>query len=271
MRVLVCDRLSIVQHGMSAILEQEEDIEAVYVTGSGIEAMIIVRQLRPHVVVTGLNLDGISGLELVRRINEETLEPQPRFVVLSMLDNEETMTRVLHAGVNGLLAQEVSREELGMAVRTAATGGMALAPQVATRLVNWFLKLVPPVQAPVRGVLDSLTARERQVITLVAKGRSVEEVAAELFIGTTTVRTHIYRVRAKLGMKDRAQLVSFAYQYGLVSGGQVNWELPADDALVSSPPRRIALVRPRDGRNERLRVVGGRSSNVQVVAALGSL
>lgn len=217
MRVLVCDRLPIVRHGLSAILTQEEDIDTVDVTSSGIEAIIIARQRRPHVVVTGLNLDGIPGLELVRRINGEKLEPQPRFVVLSMLENEETMTRVLHAGVNGLLAQEVSREELGLAVRSAARGEVTLAPQVATRLVTWFRKLVPPVDAPLRGVLDTLTAREREVLELVARGLSIEEVAAELFIGSTTVRTHIYRLRVKLGMKDRAQLVSFAYQCGLTA------------------------------------------------------
>jgi DNA-binding NarL/FixJ family response regulator len=233
MRVLVCDRLLIVQRGLLSILEQEEDIEAVGVTGSGIEAMIIARRRRPNVVVTGLNLDGISGLELVRRINQEKLEPQPRFVVLSMLENEETMTRVLLAGVHGLLAREVSGEELGLAVRTAARGEMMLAPQVASHLVNWFRKLVPPVEGPERGALDGLTAREREVLALVAKGLSVEDVAAELYIGATTVRTHIYRVRAKLGMKDRAQLVSFAYQCGLAAGGQSTWTLPLGGALAS--------------------------------------
>lgn len=218
MRVLICDRLSIVRHGLSAILEQEEDIDSVDVTGSGIQAAILARRRRPHVVITGLNLAGISGLELVRRINQEKLDPQPRFVVLSMLENEETITRVLHAGVNGLLANEVTREELGLAVRAAAKGQVTLAPQVATRLVSWFRRQVPLVEAPLRAVLDSLTDRECEVLTLVARGLSVEDVAAKLFIGTTTVRTHIYRLRNKVGANDRAQLVSFAYRCGLIQG-----------------------------------------------------
>jgi DNA-binding NarL/FixJ family response regulator len=147
-----------------------------------------------------------------------------------MLESAETMTRVLLAGVHGLLAQEVSGEELGLAVRTAARGEVTLAPQVATRLVNWFRQRAPTVDPPAHEVLEELTAREREVLALVAKGLSVEDVATELYIGETTVRTHIYRVRAKLGMKDRAQLVSFAYQCGLALSGQPTWDL--DGALA---------------------------------------
>jgi DNA-binding NarL/FixJ family response regulator len=221
MRVLVCDRLLIVRHGLSSLLENETDIELIEATGSGIDAMVLTRRHHPHVVVTGLNLDGISGLELVRRLNHEKLDPQPRFVVLSMEENEDTISTVLHAGVSGLLVKEVTREQLGSAVRAAANGETTLAPQVATRLVNWFVQQEPQVEAPLRPVLDSLTAREREVLTLFARGLSVEEVATELFIGTTTVRTHVYRLRCKLRLRDRAQLVSFAYRAGLVQNSGI--------------------------------------------------
>jgi DNA-binding NarL/FixJ family response regulator len=232
MRVLVCDRLSIVRHGLSALLEHEADIEMIEATGSGIEAMVLIRRRRPHVVVTGLSLDGISGLELIRQLNQEKLKPQPRFVVLSMLENEDTMSKVLNAGVNGLLAKEVTREQLSSAVRAAADGEMTLAPQVATRLVNWFRRQEPQIQGQLRPLVESLTAREREVLMLLARGSSVEDAAAKLFIGATTVRTHIYRLRCKLQQEDRAQLVSFAYRYGLVGNGHdggVNGRLPVND------------------------------------------
>ena len=216
MRVLVCDQLAVVRHGLSALLEQEEDVAAVDTTGSGIAAMILARRNHPDVVVTGLNLDGVSGLELVRRLNSERLDPQPRCVVLSMLENEETMTAVLQAGVYGLLAKEVTREELGSAVRAAARGEMALAPQVATRLVYWFRRQASQVEAPLKVAACSLTAREREVLVLLARGLSIEDVATQLFIRATTVRTHVYRLRGKLGVRDRAQLVAFAYRCGLL-------------------------------------------------------
>ncbi|GAA4608195.1 hypothetical protein GCM10023195_31910 [Actinoallomurus liliacearum] len=216
MRVLVCDRLSIVRHGLSALLAAEEDIEVIDETGSGIDAMVLARRHQPHVVVTGLALDGISGLELVRRLNQEDLDPKPRVVVLSMMENEDTISRVLHAGANGLLVKEVTREQLGSAVRAAADGQTMLAPQVATRLVDWFRRQEAPTETPLQSEVESLTAREREVLTLFARGLSIEDVAAELFIGTTTVRTHVYRLRCKLGLKDRAQLVSFAYRAGLM-------------------------------------------------------
>jgi DNA-binding NarL/FixJ family response regulator len=216
MRVLVCDQLSVVRHGLSALLEQEDDIDDVFTTGSGVDAMILARRRHPDVVVTGLNLDGVSGLDLVRRLNSEPLTPQPRCVVLSMLENEETMMTVLHAGVYGLLAKEVTQEELRSAVRTAANGQMALAPQVATRLVSWFRRQAPQVEAPLQSAVRLLTAREREVLVMLARGLSIDEVAAQLFIGTTTVRTHVYRLRGKLGMRDRAQLVAFAYRCGLI-------------------------------------------------------
>lgn len=219
MRVLVCDRVSIVRHGLLALLEQEADIEMIEATGSGIDAIILTRRHHPHVVVTGLKLDGISGLELVRRLNQEELEPQPHFVVLSVLEDEDTISTVLRSGVNGILAEDVTGEQLGSAVRAAANGEMMLAPQVATRLVNWFLRQVPQTDAPLRSMAESLTVREREVLRLLARGMSVEDVATELFIGTTTVRTHIYRLRNKVHLKDRAQLVSFAYQSGLMQNG----------------------------------------------------
>ncbi|QXJ22390.1 response regulator transcription factor [Actinomadura graeca] len=219
MRVLVCERLPIVRHGLAALLEGEADIDLIESTDSGIEAMVLTRRHHPHVVVTGLSLEGMPGLELVRRLNGEDLEPVPRIVVFSRTQNDDTIDHLLHEGISGLLVEEVTKEQLGTAVRAAADGHTMLAPQVATRLVAWYRQQDAGTEAPLRSDLDSITAREREVLTLFARGMSVEEVAEALFIGITTVRTHVYRLRCKLRLKDRAQLVSFAYRAGLMHDG----------------------------------------------------
>src|SRR4051794_36342941 len=138
MRVLICDRLPVVRRGLSALLEGEADIHIIESTGSGIEAMVLTRRHRPHVVITGLSLDGMSGVDLVRRLNEEHLDPKPRIVVFSSAENHDLINRLLHEDVSGLLVEEVTREQLGTAVRAAADGQTMLAPQVATHLVSWF-------------------------------------------------------------------------------------------------------------------------------------
>jgi DNA-binding NarL/FixJ family response regulator len=216
LRVLVCDELPIVRNGLRALLETGSDIEVLDTTDSGIHAIMLVRTLRPDVVVTGLNLQGLSGLELTRRLRKEPVTPQPRVVVFAMTDSDEIMTSVLHAGANGLLVKQATREDLSSAIRAAAQGQTMLAPQITHRLVDWFLRSDPCKDELLRPALAELTPRERQVLLLMARGLTTDEVAQELAIGVTTVRTHIYRSRTKLNVRDRAQLVSFAYRAGLM-------------------------------------------------------
>ncbi|KAA2261938.1 response regulator transcription factor [Solihabitans fulvus] len=216
LRVLVCDELPIVRDGLRTLLDAEPDIEVIDTTDSGIHAIMLARTHRPDVVVTGLSLHGIPGLELIRRLNKEALEPAPRVVVFAMSDSDEMVTNVLHAGANGLLVKEATREELGSAIRAAAQGQTMLAPQVAQRLVDWFRQRDTQPEELLRPVVAALTPRERQVLLLMARGMSTDEVADELAIGITTVRTHVYRLRCKLKLRDRAQLVSFAYRAGLM-------------------------------------------------------
>jgi len=215
-RVVVCDELAIVRDGLRTLLDAEPDIEVADTTDSGIHAIILVRTLCPDVVVTGLNLHGMPGLELIRRLAKEAVKPRPRVVVFAMTDSDEIVTSVLHAGANGLLGKEVTREELGTAIRAAAKGQTMLAPQITHRLVDWFRQSDTHPQELLRPVLAALTPRERQVLLLMAQGMTTDEVARELAIGITTVRTHVYRLRTKLKVRDRAQLVSFAYRAGLM-------------------------------------------------------
>jgi DNA-binding NarL/FixJ family response regulator len=215
-RVLICDELPVVRDGLRTLLESVPDIEVVETTGNGMEAIMLSRSLRPDVIVTDLKLEGISGLEMIRRLTKEDLEPPVRIVVFAMSDTDETMSDVLHAGASGLLGKDTSLTDLISAIRLAARGQTMLAPVVAQRLVNWFRDQRSPSEMVLEPMVSSLTQRERQVMLLIARGLSTDEIARELTIGVATVRTHVYRVRCKLGARDRAQLVSLAYRSGLM-------------------------------------------------------
>jgi DNA-binding NarL/FixJ family response regulator len=226
-RILICNELPIVRDGLATTLNAESDVEVVGTTDSGIHAIMLCRTVRPDVVVTGLSLYGLSGIELIKRLRQEALNPQPRVVVFAMNHSDQVITDVLHAGANGLLVKEATAEELSAAIRAAARGQIMLAPQVANRLVSWFRRQDRRPEEQLRPVLSALTPRERQVLLLIARGMGTDEVAAELAIGVTTVRTHVYRLRCKLDVKDRAQMVSVAYRSGLMTR-------PDDVSLMTS-------------------------------------
>lgn len=188
-------------------------------TDSGVQALVLAREHLPHVVVTGLNLRLMSGLDLVRRLGVAGIDPAPQIIVLTTENTDESLAEVLHAGVSGLLADDVSREELALAVRAVARGQAMLSPRATQRLMTWFREYKPHAETKVpipEGAL--LTPREREILMLTAHGLSAEEIAVKLYISTTTVRTHIYRLRSKLQLRDRAQLVSFAFRAGIVAG-----------------------------------------------------
>ena len=215
-RVLICDELPVVRDGLRSLFSSAADIEVVTTTSNGIEAIVLSRSLRPDVVVTDLKLEGMPGLEMIRRLRKENLDPIPEVVVFAVIDNDQLMSEVLHAGASGLLSKDASPEDLLSAVRLAARGQTTLAPVLAKRLVNWFCEHRSPSEVMLEPMVFSLTPRERQVMMLVARGYSTDEIARELTIGVATVRTHVYRVRCKLGARDKAQLVSFAYRSGLM-------------------------------------------------------
>lgn len=218
-RVLICDQLPVIADGLRTLLDAVPDIDVIGTTDNGMEAIVSVRTLRPDVVVTDLNLQTISGLELIRRLGKE--DAPPNVVVFTASDADKTVSDVLHAGASCLLGKDASPQELITAIQAAAAGQTMLAPNIAQRLVTWF-RAQPERQesAPCPEVTE-LTPREREVTRMVARGMSTEEVARELIIGEATVRTHLYRVRTKLGVRDRAELVSLAYRTGLIhSAGQ---------------------------------------------------
>jgi DNA-binding NarL/FixJ family response regulator len=215
LRVVICHELPIVRSGLTTALNGD-DIEVVGTTDSGIQAVLWARTLQPDVIVTGLTLYGIPGIELIKRVRQENLSPQPKVVVFAMDHSDQIISEVLRAGADGLLVQEATPDELSAAIRAAASGQIMLAPSVTHRLVNWFLRQDSRPDEQLRPALAALTPRERQVLLLIARGKTTDEVASELTIGVTTVRTHVYRLRCKLDVRDRAQLVSVAYRSGLM-------------------------------------------------------
>lgn len=213
-RVLICDELPVIRDGLRTLLDAVPDIDVIDTTDNGMEALILTRTARPDVVVTDLNLRTISGLEMIRRLGKE--DPRPNVVVFTGSDADKTVSDVLHAGASCLLGKDASPQELVTAIRAAAVGRTMLAPDIAQRLVTWFLERPDILESAPCPEVTELTPREREVTQMVARGMSTEEVARELTIGVATVRTHLYRVRTKLGVRDRAQLVSLAYRSGLI-------------------------------------------------------
>ncbi|MFH9658837.1 response regulator [Streptomyces sp. NPDC017248] len=213
-RVLICDELPVIGNGLRTLLDAVPDIDVIGTTDSGVEALVLVRTKRPDVVVTDLSLRTMSGLELIRRLGKEVAAPH--IVVFTGSDTDQTVSDVLHAGASCLLGKDASPQELVTAVRAAAAGRTMLAPDIAHRLVTWFREQPAARQSRAYPEVTELTPREKEITRMVARGMSTEEVARELTIGVATVRTHLYRVRTKLGVRDRAQLVSLAYRSGLI-------------------------------------------------------
>jgi DNA-binding NarL/FixJ family response regulator len=216
-RVLVCEDIPVMRNALATMLSSATDIDVAGTAGSGMEAIILTRQLKPDVVVTGLNLRGISGIEMIRRLRGEDLDPAPHVVVFAVTDNDEDIGDLLRAGVSGVLDEGASPEDLISAVRLSARGQIMLAPNIAYWLVSWFRNHPgDTADAGSLPVVDSLTSREREVMSLIARGLSAVEIAVELTIGVATARTHMYRVRCKLGARDRAEVVALAYRSGLM-------------------------------------------------------
>ena len=212
--MLICDQLPVIADGLKTLLDALPDIDVIGTTRNGMEAIVLVRTTRPDVVVTDLNLQTISGLEMIRRLAQE--DERPNVVVFTAADNDKTVSDVLHAGASCLLGKDASPQELITAIQGAAAGQTILAPNIAQRLVTWFLAQPEPQESETCPEVAQLTPRERDVTRMVAQGMSTEDVARELVIGEATVRTHLYRVRTKLGVRDRAELVSLAYRTGLI-------------------------------------------------------
>jgi DNA-binding NarL/FixJ family response regulator len=218
-RVLVVDDEELVCTGLRLILDAEPDIGVVGTASDGRQAVAEVRRLCPDVVLMDIRMPGLDGLEATRRILTEPEVPPCKVVILTTFDVDEHVYEALRAGASGFLLKDVPADQLAHAIRVAAAGEALLAPSVTRRLIAAFARPSAPAPVPVAG-LSELTPREVEVLTLLAEGLSNAEIAARLFVGEATVKTHVARILTKLGVRDRVQAVIAAFRSGLVSAGR---------------------------------------------------
>ncbi|MCW2884288.1 MAG: putative two-component system response regulator LuxR [Streptosporangiaceae bacterium] len=217
-RVLIVDDQTIVRAGFAALLSAQPDITVAGEAGDGREAVHLASLHRPDVVVMDIRMPGMDGIEATRRILTQPNSGSLRVLVLTTFDVDEYVYDALAAGASGFLLKDATADELVSAVRVVARGDSLLAPQVTGRLIHEFTRQRRNQPSP-PAELASLTARETEVLVLIASGLSNAEIAARLVVSEHTVKTHVARVFTKLGLRDRAQAVMLAYESGLVTPG----------------------------------------------------
>jgi DNA-binding NarL/FixJ family response regulator len=214
-RVLIADAQPVVRTGFTAMLEGERDIGVAGVAGGAEEAVALASELRPDVALLDLDLPGLGGLEAARRIHDNPGSADVNVVIIAAHDSDEGLFAALRAGALGFVLKNTERAELVHAVRVVAGGEALLSPSATSRLIAEFCSQPQP-QVPTPEQLDELTAREREVMALVAAGLRNDEIAERFVISPATVKTHVSRALRKLHARDRSQLVAIAYQLGLV-------------------------------------------------------
>jgi DNA-binding NarL/FixJ family response regulator len=219
LRVVVADDQTLVRTGFQMILTAG-GIEVAATAATGVEAMSAVRRTRPDLVLMDIRMPEMDGLEATRRLTADPpAGPTPcRIVILTTFDLDQYVYAALAAGASGFLLKDVSPEQLVASVRLVATGDTLLAPAITRRLIERFAHR-DPATLPNHKLLDTLTAREREVLELIARGLSNAELAARLHLSEATVKTHVGRILAKLQLRDRVQAVVLAYETGLITPG----------------------------------------------------
>jgi DNA-binding NarL/FixJ family response regulator len=224
--VLIVDDQALVRAGFRMILDAEEDIDVAGEAADGADAVAEARRLKPDVILMDVRMPQVDGIEATRRVLADGLDT--KVVMLTTFDMDEYVYDALRAGASGFLLKDVPPEQLVAGIRAVAQGDALLAPSVTRRVIEEFVRRPPASVQTMPPEVAELTARELEVLQLVAKGLSNAEIAKELFVSETTVKTHVARVLTKLAVRDRVQAVVLAYECGLA--GVVR----EDDAKISS-------------------------------------
>lgn len=217
-RVLIADDQLLVRSGFKMLLDSADDLTVVGAASTGTEAVALVRELKPDVVLMDIRMPQMDGIEATRLIASDPETSGVRVLVLTTFELDEYIFEALRAGASGFLLKDTDPDDLLEAVRIVAGGESLLAPRVTRRLIAEYVRRPTP-SVLAADVLAQLTEREREVVALVGRGLSNAEIAAELFISPATAKTHVSHAMLKLEARDRAQLVVIAYETGLVSPG----------------------------------------------------
>ena len=223
--VLIVDDQAVVRTGFRTMLETQPDLDVVGEAADGEVAVEQARRLRPDVVLMDVRMPRLDGLAATRRILDGSPAGSTRVLMVTTFEQDEYVYGALQAGASGFLLKDVSPEGLVDAVRTVHAGHALLAPSVTRRLIGDFARSWRPTP-PRHAGLDRLTAREREVLMLVAAGLANFDIAARLYLGESTVKTHVSRLLTKLDLRDRTQLVVLAYESGLVRPGDGRGTVP---------------------------------------------
>jgi len=215
-RVLLADDQALIRAGFKILLDTAPDIEVVGEATDGADAVALARTTRADVILMDIRMPRLDGIEATRLINDDEDLAGVRILILTTFESDEYVYRALRAGASGFLVKDTEPAELIQAVRIIARGDALLSPGVTRRLIADIASRPEPVHPPAT-LLNQLTAREREVVTLVAAGLSNDEIAARLYLSPLTSKTHVSRAMTKLGLRDRTQLVVLAYEAGLVT------------------------------------------------------
>jgi DNA-binding NarL/FixJ family response regulator len=214
-RVLIADDQDLVRAGFTMIIDSRDDLEVVGEAADGIEAVALARSLKPDVILMDVRMPRMDGIEATRRLAEAG--NPARIIILTTFDLDEPVFAALRAGASGFLLKNIKPGDLAAAVRVVASGEALLAPTVTRRLLDRFAGELPGGAAP--PALDALSGREIEVLRLVARALSNDEIAEELTLSRATVKTHLSAILTKLGLRDRVQAAVLAYETGLVRPG----------------------------------------------------
>jgi DNA-binding NarL/FixJ family response regulator len=217
-RVLLADDQALVRDGFRALIDREDDMTVIAEAGDGAEAVRLAELERPDVILMDIRMPVMDGLEATRRIAAGPAV-DTKVLVLTTFDQDDYLYQTLKAGASGYLLKDVRKDQLIGAIRTVAAGDSLLAPSVTRRLIEDFCRRPPPRTSTLPTPLDRLTERELQILTLLAQGLSNAEIGTQLFLGESTVKTHLGRILNKIAVRDRLQAVVLAYETGLVQPG----------------------------------------------------
>ena len=216
-RVVIADDQELIRTGLRMILAAEPGIEVAGEAATGTEAVAMTRELRPDVVLMDIRMPDLDGIEATRRILAGNQERKTSVLILTTFDLDEYVYDALRAGASGFLLKDAPAHQLITGIRMAGDGDALLAPSITRRLIEEFATARPSAED--LSAFSDLSPRELEVFRLMATGKSNGEIAAELFVGETTIKTHVTRILTKLGVRDRVQAVVLAYETGLVKRG----------------------------------------------------